>query len=289
MNLKEYLSKATRERWSTGHFNASELDQMRAIIEACEEVGSPAIVGTSEGEAKHLGYNEAVALRDIFRKKCNIPIFLNADHHKSAESAKTAINAGYDSVHIDLSALPFEENIKGTKEVVDYAKKINSDISVEGEVGYFVTDSSSVRSEKVEVPKESLATPEVTELFVKETGVDRLAPAVGNFHGISTSSEKIINIDLISSIRKAVPEEVALVLHGGSGLAEEKFLEAIKAGIANIHINTELRVAFVGELRKKFVDHPDEVAMYKLDQSAIEAMKNVIKEKLKLFGSINKI
>lgn len=289
MSLKEFLLKATRESWAIGHFNASELDQMRAIVEACKETGSPAIIGTSEGEAKHLGYDEAVALRDVFRGKYNIPIFLNADHHKSAESAKTAINAGYDSVHIDLSALPFEENVKGTKEVVDYAKKINSDISVEGEVGYFMTDSSSVRSEKVEVPQESLATPEMAEQFVKETGIDRLAPAVGNFHGISKSSEKIINIDLISSIRKSVPEEVVLVLHGGSGLVEEKFLEAIKAGIANIHINTELRVAFVGELRKNFADHPDEVAMYKLDQSAIESMKNVIKEKLKLFGSLNRV
>lgn len=289
MAFKDILLKATKEGWSTGHFNASELDQMRAIIEACKEVGAPAIIGTSEGEAKHLGYDEAIALRDIFRKKYSIPIFLNADHHKSVDAAKSAIDAGYDSVHIDLSALSFEENIKGTKEVVEYAKKIDPNISVEGEVGYFMTDSSSVRKEKVEVPEESLATPEMAAKFVKETGVDRLAPAVGNFHGISTSSEKTINIDLISSIRASVPEEVSLVLHGGSGLAEEKFLEAIKAGIANIHINTELRVAFASGLRKSVEENQKEAAMYKLDTNAIESMKNVVKEKLKLFGSVNKI
>lgn len=289
MNLKEYLNRATREGWATGHFNASELDQMRAIVEACKEVNAPAIIGTSEGEAKHLGYKEAVVLRDIFRVKYGIPIFLNADHHKSVESAKAAIDAGYDSVHIDLSAMPIRENISGTKEVVAYAGKTDSDISVEGEVGYFVTDSSSVRSEKVEVPVESLATAELAVRFIKETGVDRLAPAVGNFHGISTSSEKIIYIDLIRQIRDATSKEVALVLHGGSGLREEQFVGAIKAGMANIHVNTELRVAFVGGLKKSFSDFPDEVAMYKLDAPAIEAMKNVVKEKLKLFGSINRI
>ena len=100
---------------------------MRAIVEAAKEAGTAAIIGTSEGEAKHLGYFEAVALRDAFRKELGIPVFLNSDHHKSVEAAKVAIDAGYDSIHIDLSALPFEENVAGTKEIVEYAKhKVSS-------------------------------------------------------------------------------------------------------------------------------------------------------------------
>src|SRR3990167_10977216 len=110
MILNEILKKATKEHWATGHFNFSESDQARAICEAAKEVGTCAILGTSEGEAKHLGYLEAVALRDAFRKELGIPVFLNSYHHKSVESAKIAIDAGYDSIHIDLSALPFEEN-----------------------------------------------------------------------------------------------------------------------------------------------------------------------------------
>src|SRR3989344_1362824 len=103
MTLQEILKRATKEHWATGHFNFSESDHARAICEAAKEAGTCAILGTSEGEAKHLGYLQAVALRDAFRKEFDIPIFLNADHHKSVNVAKVAIDAGYDSIHIDLS------------------------------------------------------------------------------------------------------------------------------------------------------------------------------------------
>ena len=108
MTLKEILQKAFNEKWSTGHFNVSELDHMRAIVEVCAEFRAPAIIGTSEGERKHLGLLEAVALRDVFRKDCHIPIFMNADHSKSVWVGKEAIDAGYVSTRIDLSSLPFE-------------------------------------------------------------------------------------------------------------------------------------------------------------------------------------
>src|SRR3989344_6403835 len=141
MTFKEILQKAMNEGWSTGHFNISELDHMRAVVEVCVELRAPAIIGTSEGERKHIGLLEAVALRDVFRKEFDIPIFLNADHTKSIAAAKEAIDAGYDSIHIDLSALPFEENLSGTKEIVEYAKRHfnilqNVGMSLEGEVGY---------------------------------------------------------------------------------------------------------------------------------------------------------
>ena len=114
MTLQDILIQAHKEHWSTGHFNASESDHFRAIAEACKEVGAPAIIGLSEGERKHMGLMEAVALRDAFRSELAIPVFLNADHTKSVDAAKEAVDAGFDSIHIDLSATPFEENIAGT-------------------------------------------------------------------------------------------------------------------------------------------------------------------------------
>ena len=292
--LKEILQKASKEGWATGHFNASELDQMRAIVEACKEVGASAIIGTSEGERKHLGLREAVAIRDAMRTDFQIPIFLNADHTKSVEAAKEAIDAGYDSVHIDLSALPFEENVHSTKEVVEYVRtkaascKLQAaNFSVEGELGY-LRGESKIQKEKIVIKPEDYTNPEQAREFVEKTGVDRLAIAIGNIHGISLD-EPNLDIERIRAIRQSVPQEVALVLHAGSGIPDEQIKAAIKAGIANIHINTELRVAFVDALKKSFSEDLDEVAMYKLDTAAIEAMKKLVKEKLELFGSSGKI
>ncbi len=292
VELQSVLNKATRERWSTGHFNASELDQMRAIVEACQEVGAPALVGMSEGERKHFGLAEAVAVRNAMRKEYNIPIFLNADHSKSVESAREAIDAGYDSVHIDLSEKPFEENVRGTKEIVEYARRQpptanRQPPSIEGELGY-LKGESKVQKEKIEVSADDYTKPDQAAEFVARTGVDRLAIVVGNIHGISLD-EPNLDIERIRQIRQAVPEEVALVLHAGSGISDDQIRAAIQAGIANIHINTELRIAFVGGLKKSLEEHPDEVAMYKLDSNAIVSMQKVVKNKLKLFGSWNRI
>lgn len=283
MTLKEIVARAGKEKWATGHFNASELDQMRAIVEACKEVGAPAIIGTSEGERKHLGLAEAVALRDVLQKECGIPVFLNADHTKSVQAAKEAIDAGYDSMHIDLSALPFAENVAGTKEIVEYAKQ-SAIISVEGELGY-LRGESKIQKEKIEVRPEDYTNPEEAADFVKKTGVDRLAIAVGNIHGISLD-EPALDIERIKAIRAAVAPEIALVLHAGSGIPDEQIRAAIDAGIANIHINTDIRVAFAEGLKKGIAGRPDETAMYKLDAEAVAGMKRVVKEKLKLFGSV---
>lgn len=285
--LKEFLTDARQNHWATGHFNASELDQMRAIAEACKEVGSPAIIGASEGERKHLGLVEAVALRDVFREEYAMPVFLNADHTKSVEAAKQAIDAGFDSIHIDLSAESFETNTVGTKEVVAYARQKSSEINVEGELGY-LRGESKVQNEKIEVSPEDYTKPHEAAQFVAETGVDRLAIAVGNIHGISLD-EPDLDIERIRQIRNTVPEHIALVLHAASGIPDDQIRKAIDAGIANIHINTDLRVVFVGELKKSLAEHPDEAAMYKLDASAIEAMREIVKEKLRLFGSVDRI
>ena len=291
MTLDEILKKATQEHWATGHFNFSEPDHARAICEAAKEARTCAILGTSEGEAKHIGYFQAVALRDAFRKEFDIPIFLNADHHKSVEAAKQAIDAGYDSIHIDLSKEDYETNVAGTKEVIEYAKQVKDDklqvISVEGELGY-LRGESKIQNEKIKVKPEDYADPAQAAEFVRRTGADRVAIAAGNIHGISLD-EPALDIERIKQIRAAGPEDVALVLHAGSGIPNDQIKSAIAAGIANIHINTELRVVYTQALKDEFRKDPSNVIPYKYDAFAREAMKTILRQKFQLFGAFGRM
>src|SRR3990167_2711423 len=287
MTLKEILNQAREERWALPHFNISDAVTLVGILEAAKELKSPVMIGTSEGERRFIGAKQAVLMIKEYREEYKLPIFLNADHHKSVGVAQEAVDAGYDSVHIDLSVHDLEENIKNTKEVAKYAKSKNHEISVEGEVGYLVTESSKIYKEVIEIPPESLTKPEEAERFVRDTGVDRFAPAVGNLHGIAANVKKL-DIARIANIREAIGD-VAMVLHGGSGTPDEQVKEAIEAGITNIHINTELRIAYAEALRKFLKDNPEETTPYKFFKPVIEAIKQTTAEKIKLFGSSNKV
>jgi len=287
MRLDDILKKATKEHWSTGHFNISNLEQLRAIMEAAKNLNSPIMIGVSEGERKAIGLKQTVALVQAFYEEYGIPVFLNPDHSKSVESAKTAFDAGFNSVHIDLSKLPYEENVKGTAEVVDYVKSKSPDVSVEGELGY-LRGESKVQKEIIEIKPEDLTRPEQAAEFVEKTGITRFSGAYGNIHGIAANEPKL-DLDRIKEIRKILPENVSMVLHGGSGISDEMMKEAIKAGIANIHINTEIRIAYAEALRKSLADNLDEVVPYKIFPTVIKAVQQKVEEKLKLFGSVNKI
>ena len=287
MILGEILARANQEGWATGHFNASTLEQMRVICRVCRKLKSPAIIGTSEGEREHIGLLEAVALRQALRHEFGIPVFLNADHSKSVEVAKTAVDAGYDSIHVDLSAKSFAENLAGTKEMAAYARAKDPGISVEGELGY-LRGESKIQKDKITVRPEDYTDPEQAAEFVSETGVDRLAIAVGNIHGIALE-EPALDVDRIKAIRHLLPDHVALVLHAGSGIPDDQIRAAIEAGIANIHINTDIRVAFVSGLREAIEAHPEETTPYKLFPEAEEAMAKVVEEKLELFGATNRL
>ena len=287
MTIREYLKRTIEEKWALGHFNFSEDEAIRAIVESAAELKTPIFVGTSEGERKHIGPKEAVHLVRAFREEFNIPIFLNADHHKTFESVKEAVDAEYDAILADFSALPFEENIKLTKQSVEYAKSKNPNIIVEGELGY-VRGESKIQNEIIEIKPEDLTKPEEAARFVKETGVDMLAPAVGNIHGIAANAPKL-DFSRISEIKKAVGDDVYLVLHGGSGMNESDFKNAIAAGVSVVHINTEIRVAFTEALKKSISEMPEETTPYKILTPTVEAMKKIIEEKLKIFGSENRI
>lgn len=286
-NLKYYLSKAQKEGWAVGQFNFSDFTQMKAIVAAAKETKSPVILGTSEGESKFFGIEEAVALRNILRKNTGASIFLNLDHGRSFEYVKQAIDAGYDMVHLDESKLSLEENIKLTKEVVKYAKWKN--VLVEGEVGRVGNDSSRIYSEKFEIKEENLARPEEAAKFVKETRVDLLAVGIGNFHGIEVSGiDPNLRLDVLKSIKEKVGDEF-LVLHGGSGTPEDDIKGAIKLGIVKININTELRLAFSGNLRRFLDSNPEEITPYKFLASAQNSVKKLTELKINLFGSANRV
>lgn len=284
-HLNDYFKKAKEGKWAIGHFNFSTEDQLKAFVETAGELKSPIMVAVSEGEAKYFGRKQAAALVKSFQETGS-PVYLNADHHKSWETIKEAIDVGFDTVLIDGSKLPYEENIKLTKKVVEYAKKKNPEMMVEGELGYLKGQSEI--QESVEISPADYTQPEQAADFVAKTGVDRLAIVFGNIHGIVTKQEEKLDIGLLKKIVKAVPG-VYLVLHGASGLPAEDIKTAIAAGITNVHINTELRVAYMEALKDAIQKDPKQTTPYKLFSGSYEATKKAIKEKLELFGSIEKI
>jgi len=282
--LKHYLEKAQKDGFAIPQFNFSDFTQVKAVVEVAKKLNSPIILGTSEGESKFFGLKEAVAIRNVLRKKTGLPIFLNLDHGKTLEYAKEAINAGYDMVHIDGSKLSLEENIKLTKEVAKYA--FWRLCLVEGEVGKIGTDSSKLYTEKFEIKEQDLTKPEEAKRFVEETDVDLLAISCGNFHGIECSgTDPHLRLDVIKKIKDVV--DTGLVLHGGSGTPENDIKEAIKLGIVKININTELRLAFANGLRQALTT-TDEIVPYKFLVGAQNEVEKIVELKINLFGSSNR-
>ncbi|MBD3282160.1 MAG: ketose-bisphosphate aldolase [Candidatus Portnoybacteria bacterium] len=287
MTSSEILKKAQKEKYAVGQFNISTDEQLKAIIQAADELKSPVIIGTSEGERGFIGTEQAAVLTKIWQQKTKLPIILNADHCKTIESAKEAIDAGYTAIHFDGSTLPIEENIKKTKEIIRYAKSQNPNILIEGELGY-LRGSSEIHKEKTEIKKEDFTTPEEAEEFIQKTKADSLAIVIGNIHGIDLKNPNpSLDIKRIKQIKKAI-KDTFLVLHGGSGVSKKDIKEAIKQGIVKININTELRIAYSQKLRESMTSRPDQVKPYKILTPAVEAVKEVVKEKIRLFGSENK-
>ncbi len=282
--LREYVAEFAEARRAIGHFNFSNLEGLHAIARAARELNLPVIVGTSEGERDAIGIYQAVALVKSIREEYNQPIFLNADHHYSVEGVKAAIDAGYDSIIFDGAKLSLPENITVAKECVAYARNSGRDILVEVELGYIGQGSTLLDGIPEGVTLENLTTPEDAKRLVAETGADMLAPAVGNIHGMFRGgADPRLNIEHIQAIKEAAG--VPLVLHGGSG-NDADFTAAIEAGMAIVHINTELRTTYTQALKLFLQEHPDETTPYKYAKAAALAMEKVAAEKLKKFARL---
>lgn len=292
--LAEVYREAQEAGRAVGHFNVSDSTQLRAIAEVAQELSVPVVIGVSDGEGVFLGIASARVLVDATRAEFDIDIFLNRDHAHTVEDCKVAIDAGFDSVIFDGVKLPLEENIKKTQEVVAYARvqealrQAQGDhsacIVVEAELGYIGTSSALLDRVPDDVVLDALPSAEDALHFVEKTGVHALAPAVGNLHGmLKGRANPALAVDRIAEIRAALPH-TALVLHGGSGLPDDEFSKAINAGMNCVHINTEIRLAYRTGIQEALAQNPDEVAPYKYLGKGKEAMKKVVRERLKLFA-----
>ena len=285
-SLREYVQEAGQKGKAIGHFNASTVAMVWAIFRAAQKLKVPVIIGFSEGERDFFGVRQAPVFIKSLREEFNHPIFSNADHTYSVERVKEAIDAGYDAVIFDGAELSFEENAKAAKLCVSYAREKNPNMLIEGELGY-IGKSSSVRADLpagVKISEEYLTKPEDTERFVAETGVDLLAPAVGNVHGmLANGRDPALSIARIKAIREKAG--VPLVLHGASGNTDADVRAACKAGAAIVHVSTELRVAYRKSLQLSLQEEPDEVAPYKYLRPAVSAVEKVVEEKLKVLNT----
>ena len=283
--LHDVLQKAQENGVAIGHFNVSDLVLLKAVFGAARELNVPVLVGLSEGEREFVGARQIAALVRSLREEFDFPIFLNADHTHSLAKGIEAAKAGFDSIVFDLSSLPLEENIRQTKQAVEALKAINPSMLVEGEIGDIGT-GSEIHESSPDLSK-GLSTPEEAKQFVDATGVDILAPAVGNMHGMLRSmvkgeTKKRLDMERIAGIKRAA--RVFLTLHGGSGTDDEDLRKAIGAGINIVHINTELRVAWRRGLEQGLAKQPDEVVPYKILPSAVNSVRDVVDSRLKLFN-----
>ena len=296
-SARQILKEAVKKKVAIGHFNISDLAGLKAVVGAVSDLKVPVFIGTSEGEAKFLERRAIAAYVRTLREDLKLPIFLNSDHTHSFEEVKKAVAAGYDAILFDGGNLPLAENIKQTKKVVSYVRSKNKNILIEGELGN-IGSGSIIRKDfpkGAAIKSEDLTSSDDALMFVKSTGVDILAPAVGNFHGMLARRspqgeggfvgyDYPLNIERIRQIKKAV--KIPLVLHGGSGNSDSDFSAAIGAGINIIHISTELRVAWRRGLEKGLKENPEEISPYKLLVPAIDGMKEIICRRLQLFNKL---
>jgi fructose-bisphosphate aldolase, class II len=286
-DIRNVLQTARRNGVALGHFNVADLVLLKAVFSSAQQLQVPVLVGASEGEREFMGVRQIAALVRSLRQEFDFPIFLNADHTHSTKKAVEAAKAGFDSIVFDASALEFEQNVRETKEAVEAVKTINPDILVEGEIGNIGT-GSEVHELSADLSK-YLTTPAEAKQFVESTGIDVLAPAVGNMHGMSQKmvegeKKKRLDIERIAQIKTAA--RVPLTLHGGSGTDDEDLRKAIAAGISIIHINTELRVAWRSGLETSLGVQPHQVVPYKILPFAVESVKRVVLARLELFNRI---
>lgn len=284
--MREHIQEAASSKTAIGHFNVSTLDGVWAIAAAAKSLNLPVIIGVSEGERDYVGVNEIAAVVRSMRERLGQPIFLNADHTYSFERVKEAIDAGFDSVIFDGAQLSFEDNVAAAAKCVDYARKSGRDVIVEGELGFIGTSSKILDSipEGAVVGDDNMTKPDVAARFVKETGVDLLAPAVGNIHGVVKGGDPALNTKRVMEISSAAG--IPLVLHGASGNSSDDIRAAVKAGVAIVHVNTELRIAYRSGLLKSLSEDPDEVAPYKFLKPAKLAMQKVVEEKLRIIAAL---
>jgi len=281
VNSKKMLIYAQQSGFAIGAFNANNMEIAQAIVSAAEEEQAPVIVQISEGAIKYAGAHCMFSIVKSLAEGANVPVVCHLDHGVNYDTAIKCLRIGYTSLMFDGSSLPFEENIRITKELAKIAHAAG--ITLEGEIGK-IPDAAKGPLSPDEI-KKYLTTPEEAKEFFERTGVDSLAVAVGSAHRVKVQSVSL-DIERIARIKESV--SVPLVLHGASGVLDDSIEKAIKAGIAKINFATELNKTYTKALKEMFSKYPEEVDVRKYGEFGRAKVKDVVREKMRLLGSSGK-
>ncbi|MDP4040416.1 class II fructose-bisphosphate aldolase [Mycoplasma mycoides] len=277
-SLKEELLKARNNGYAVGAFNFDNLEMLKAIVEAAEESNSPVIIMVTESAAKYIGKEIVIASANAIINNTKVPIVLHWDHGYDLDLLKWACDNHFSSVMLDASLDDFNTNVSKTLEIVKYAK--SKSVEVESEIGHVggKEDDTDSNINKYTGVKEAIK-------FANLTNVDALAIAVGTSHGIFKTTPNL-NFKRIKEINSVI--DTPLVLHGSSGLSDTDLKKAIKAGICKINIGTDLKIVYVDSLKEWFELNPNSYDARKFGRFAIDKIKELVKNKLEILGSVNK-
>lgn len=277
--LKEVLEEANDLNMAVGAFNTHNLEMLPAIIKAAVKEKTPVIVQTSCGTANYIGHKNLVSICKSMADEYGAEVVLHLDHAKDYDEIRKAIDAGYSSVMFDGSSLPLKENILGTKRVVAYAKKYG--VSVEAELGTVggTEDGIAVAQDEVRYTDPADAVE-----FVKQTGIDALAVAIGTNHG-QYKSKTNINFERLKEIKDVV--DIPLVIHGGTGVKEEDVKKVIDLGIRKFNVGTELLVGWNRESKTCYDEHKENISNRENVVPCLNVIEEIVSRKIKLFKNID--
>jgi fructose-bisphosphate aldolase class II len=283
------MAQAREEHWAFGAFNLDDEATLKAVVQAAVAKKAPVLVEVSQGEVDDIGLDNVRDMVDNFKAQYGVEIYVNLDHSPSVQAAMAGIEAGFEFIHIDFSQAKHdasdEEIIEATKKVVSYARLTGA--LVESEPHYF-GGSSNVHAETIdyEAIRKTFSTPQGAAEFVKTTGIDTYAAAVGNLHGKYPVPKKL-DLELLQRIRNALDCNISL--HGGSGTPGHYFRDAVKIGVTKVNINSDMRFAYRTTLEKVLKDNPNEYSVSKLiAKEVVPAVQAVVESKLQDFNSEGK-
>ena len=287
VNAKEIMIEAAKKGYAVGAFNVTDLLQFEAVIDAAVETKSPVIVQTSVKPSQFLGRDIMVAIYRTLAEKASVPVVLHLDHCTDIDYCKQCADAGYTNIMIDASKQTYEENIRQTKEVVDYCHSIGG-ISVEGELG---TVSGVEDQIKVAEDEAQLANPQQSVEFVERTGVDIFAPAIGTAHGVYKTKNPKIDTERMATIHKMLNGggiKTPLVVHGGTGLPEDTIKKLLAAGGAKFNVSTELKRTLIDAKWEYINAHREEYDPGQIDKFVREATKKAVIHWMEMVESVGK-
>jgi fructose-bisphosphate aldolase, class II len=288
IEARRLMARSRTEHFAVGAFNVDNQETLLAIARAAHAKKAPALVEISHSEVEVIGLRNMRSLVDNYRDEYDIELYINLDHSPSVEAAKAGIDAGFEFIHIDFGqgnpGASDDEVIEATREVVRYAGDTTG-ASVESELRPFA-GSSNLHNEAIDYAEvqKTFSTPEGAREFVRATGIDTFAAAIGNLHGRYPVPKKL-DLHLLKLIRAALDAHTNISLHGGSGTPGHYFEQAAQIGVSKINVNSDLRYAYRTGLEAQLREHPDEYALVKLIDPVIQDVQHVVEERMETFGS----